>query len=338
MKKILLFPVYILSIFSEAKSFKANPVIGSRVLNILGLHIARILLARFIYKLRQLPLTFLVSAQDRSDFSRNGFIQKNNFLPEDMLGSILTEVNSYNGAARQCIQGDTVTWRVFLDKETLARLPALKELVGYKPYLNLLKYTAAKNEAPLFYIQQIRNNYSGMAKPDPQKNLHSDTFHPTMKAWLFLEDVPQEKGPFTIVPESAALSWKRLKWEYKKSISGKNLNDGYSEKGSMRLTDEERTALGYPEPHPFAVKKNTLVVANTNGFHCRGAVTLEKATRLEIWAYSRPNPFNPWPGLGIRYFSDLRDKLFNKYLSHNDRKAESAGRRPSWHKVEGAVI
>ena len=35
---------------------------------------------------------------------------------------------------------------------------------------------------------------------DPQTDLHTDTFHPTVKAWLFLTDVAPETMPFVYVP------------------------------------------------------------------------------------------------------------------------------------------
>ncbi len=38
---------------------------------------------------------------------------------------------------------------------------------------------------------------------------------------------------------------------------------------------------------------NTLVVADTCGFHARGP-SAGPTCRVEIWAYSRTNPFIPW--------------------------------------------
>ena len=38
---------------------------------------------------------------------------------------------------------------------------------------------------------------------------------------------------------------------------------------------------------------NTLVVADTFGFHARGASS-GRSLRVEIWAYGRRSPFVPW--------------------------------------------
>ena len=64
--------------------------------------------------------------------------------------------------------------------------------------------------------------------------LHADTFHPTMKAWFFIDEVSADKGPFTYVPGSHRLTWARPKWKYRRSITARHFKDGYSEKGSMR--------------------------------------------------------------------------------------------------------
>ena len=44
------------------------------------------------------------------------------------------------------------------------------------------------------------------AKPDPQTDLHIDTFHPTVKAFYFLTDVADDEGPFVYVPGSHRLT------------------------------------------------------------------------------------------------------------------------------------
>ncbi len=48
-----------------------------------------------------------------------------------------------------------------------------------------------------------------------------------------------------------------------------------------------------PAPRIFAVPANTLVVADTFGFHARGP-SAGRSLRVEIWAYGRRSPFVPW--------------------------------------------
>jgi hypothetical protein len=53
--------------------------------------------------------------------------------------------------------------------------------------------------------------------------------------------------------------------------------------------------MGYPPPITFALPENTLVVADTHGFHARARAT-RPATRLAIYGSLRVNPFWPFTG------------------------------------------
>lgn len=192
-------PVWLLALATEAKSFKENPIIGSRRLNRAGLHIVRVRLAHLMADFRRKRLSHLLSEQDRLDF--------------------------------------------------LA--------------------------------------HAHKALPDPQTQLHSDTFHPTAKAWLFLTDVGPYDGPFVYVP------------------------------GSLRVSRKALRRMGYPEPRAFAVKKNTLIVADTSGFHARGE-SRHTSTRIEIWGYGRRNPFLAWTGWDIQGMPGLKGRVVPLYWCARD--------------------
>ncbi len=128
--------------------------------------------------------------------------------------------------------------------------------------------------------------------PDPQTSMHIDTFHPTMKAWLFLQDVAEEDGPFAYAPGSHRRTPRREVWERRQSIRA---SDPATRKkgGAFRVTKPEMARLRCAKPKRFAVAANTLVVGDTYGFHARRRST-RPSVRMEIWAYSRRNPFMPW--------------------------------------------
>ena len=63
--------------------------------------------------------------------------------------------------------------------------------------------------------------------------------------------------------------------------------------GSFRIEPDELAALGLPAPRAFAVPANTLIVADTYGFHARGP-SAGRSVRVEVWAYGRRSPFIPW--------------------------------------------
>jgi hypothetical protein len=332
LRSALLMPVWTVQLFGTAKSFRDNPLIGSALLNRLGLHAGRLVAAHALNRLRLGLLSPLAEPAQRRQFRDQGYVVIPNYLPAGEFAALERQVRQARGEVRECIQGDTLTHRILLDDEALATMPALGHLFARPGFEALLKYCAARLKRPLYYVQSIKNGYVE-GPPDPQKTLHSDTFHPTMKAWFFIDAVPLDGGPFTYVPGSHRLTRARLGWEYERSCRAGSLSDGYSEKGSMRATPEDLKALGLPDPVRLAVEPNTLVVADTHGFHCRGQAR-PRTSRLEIWAYSRTNPFNPLPGFGFRFVSRLECRLAKLYWRWQDDRAAKRNTISSWHLVE----
>ena len=325
-------PVWIVALGTSAKSFVGNPVIGSRLLNSLGLHTIRVLLARAITWFRWLVLSPLVPRDLRRAIHADGFAIMPNFVDEDEIKALRSEIKLHQDETRQMVQGNTATQRILLDNASLANKPHLSTLCGDKRFLRPLKYASAKLSPPLLYVQRIRNGFRE-AGTDPQKTMHADTFHPTMKAWLFLEDVTPEKGPFTYVKGSHKLTPARLKWEYQRSRAAARNPDGYSEKGSFRASPDDLKAMHLPDPSGACVKAGTLVIANTNGFHGRGQ-SADNQSRLEIWAYSRPSPFNPLPGLPFNFIGEIQSAILKAYWRRKDRIAKARNSRASWHLIE----
>ena len=158
-----------------------------------------------------------------------------------------------------------------------------------------------------------------------------------MKSWYFLDDVEADGGPFTYVPGSNRFTRKRLAWEYRRSLTAKTDPDGYSERGSLRVDATDLRSMGLPDPVALAVQKNTLVVANTCGFHCRGQAKAG-SSRLEIWSYSRTNPFNPFPGFGSKLASKLEYRAAKALWKWLDKKAAARGVLSSWHPVPASAM
>jgi hypothetical protein len=329
--KLPLLPLWILQIFTTAKSFRDHPVIGNPTFNRLGLHVFRVRLAHAVMRLRWWMLAPLVSAEQRQEFHQNGVLVIRNFLPAEHFKQLQDELKMCREPVRECVQGDTLTLRVLLDAPALRSLPACHALVRGRDFLNLTRYCAGTLRRPMFYIQSVKNAYLPGAA-DPQKSLHSDTFHPTMKAWLFLGDVDEGDGPFTYVPGSHLPARGRLAWEYDQSVAGSRLSNRYSAKGSLRLDAADLEDMGLPQPVALAVPANTLVIANTHGFHCRGQAT-GKCSRLEIYATSRTNPFIPSPGLATSLFGRIEHIAAQGYWRAMDWVAARCGVQSSWHPV-----
>lgn len=291
----LLAPVHVAALATGAKSFCDNPVIGSPRLNRAGLHVARIRLAQRMTAWRRGRLAGLVGDEDRAAFHRDGFVIKRNFLPDADYHAVKQQVLAFSAPARHQFQGDAMTRRMTLDRSALASLPALRTVVESPQWLGLVRYVGSFRLEPLVYIQTIFAQVLP-AERDPQTDLHADTFHSSVKAWLFLTDVAADQGPFVYVPGSHRMTRRQLAWERRASLTAAQSPDNESAHGSLRITPAAVRRLGFGEPRVFAVAQNTLIVADTLGFHARG-VSAGPSARLEIWAYGRRNPFLPWLGL-----------------------------------------
>src|SRR5246127_5539771 len=92
---------------------------------------------------------------------------------------------------------------------------------------------------------------------------------------------------------------------------------GRHARGSLRITQETVRRLGSAEPKAFAVPENTLVVADTVGFHARG-LSARPSVRLEIWAYGRRNPFLPWLGCDLAGLPLVKGRAVPLYWSAMD--------------------
>jgi hypothetical protein len=302
----LLLPLWIVQLATGAKSFSDNPLLGSRILNRLGLHVWRLKAAHAVARSRRARLASLIPTTLRAEFDRNGFITVENFLPPEEFASLQIALMHSKLPTRTHQQGDTITRRVSIGPEMLGRFPALAAMLDSPRWTGLMAYVAATRSKPLYYLQTI---LGGIAEgpADPQLDLHADTFHPSLKAWYFLTDVPEDGRPLTYVAGSHRLSAERLAWEKRRSMEVLANGDLLSRRGSLRISAGELHELRLPQPTVFAVPANTLVVADTCGFHAR-ADSHRPTTRVELWAYCRRTPFVPWAAGGLLSWAPIADR------------------------------
>ncbi len=315
-------------VLTMAKSFEGNSPIGSKTLNRLGLHRWRVKTAANLASWRRSRLAKHVPAHYREQFLQNGFIIIRNVLPEDEFAQLKQSLSSRAWPAREMTQGDTITRRTAINQDVLQESAPLRQFLGQKWLKSLFRYVASYDKEPLLYIQSISKKPAREA--DPQTAMHSDTFHPSMKAWYFLNEVKAGEGAFTYVRGSHRLTPERLAWEHAKAQTLPEQGDKMSRRGSFRIEPEELASIGLPEPEELACPANTLVIADTYGFHGRGPSGPE-LNRVEIWAYCRRNPFLPYLGADFFSLPMFRSRRMDWLWSVRDRFPK-AFRQP-WRKV-----
>jgi hypothetical protein len=285
-------PFWLLSVFTGAKSFADNPVLGSERLNRAGLHVWRLRAAHVLASRRRARLAQQLPNDLRVQFDRNGFIVVRDFLPAEEFAQLRKALLDGVFESRAQRQGDAVTRRVAVGPGLRRQVPVLGKLLRSKRWRALLAYVATARAEPLYYVQTVIGGATN-GPPDPQLQLHSDTFHPSLKAWLFLTDVEEDGRPLLYVAGSHRLTEERIEWERRQSIEVMREGDCLSQRGSLRVRPDELGSLGLPQPTRFCVPANTLVIVDTCGFHARGHSD-KPSVRVELWAYCRRNPFIPW--------------------------------------------
>ena len=249
-----------------------------------------------------------------------------NFLPAQQFAPLQRAILAYRAPAREMRQGDAITRRMAVDPAMLRAVPGLRALLARSDLKGLLHYVASHRGEPLHYIQTIATHAIAHASvdTDPQETLHCDAFHSSLKSWFFLNDLAEDAAPFVYVPGSHRLTPERLAWEYARSIRPPGAQDRLSARGSPRIARTDLPALGLPEPHPIAARANTLVVADTFGFHARGG-SARPTERIELWSYSRRNPFLPWIGADLLSLPGLAERRVPWLWALRDRFAGLVG-------------
>lgn len=319
-----------------AKSFDKNPVLSSPSLNKrFDLHVRRVRLAERMAAARRRSMAVRLSPMDRAAFEANGYILREEFLPQDLFDRVREEAMAFDGPTREMRQGPAVTRRAALDPADAGRLPYSVAAAWDPRFQALVRYVGAHDAKPFCYIQTIAAEAAATGDgADPQTNLHIDTFHPIAKAWLFLQDVGPEDGPFAYVPGSHKMTEPRAAWERAQVQGIAEHPDVYHRRGSFRVTPEDLDKMELPEPRKMTVPANTLIVADTHGVHGRSP-SMKSTVRVEIYATLRRAPFAAFSGLDVFSLPGLAHKPAQRLYDALDFGEKRLGRSHAWRPVVG---
>lgn len=257
----------------------ATKAIDDPLLNRLGLQAARTVAAATLRRRRAAEVG-PEHAELLARLEADGYVQVPGFLPaeefeavaaaaERTLADPAVPFEDYRPGANQI----RLTWRLDVpaaDRRQLDRFflhPTVLALLGAAERVRL---EPGAGRCTLEHVEQRAGD------ADVEAVVHSDTFHATHKAWLFLTDVRPEDGPLYYYPGSHRLDRSALRGVYRESV-GPNV-------GSRRIDHRELEARSI-ERTVFTCSRNTLVVANTFGYHGRTQGTppgARSALRVEL--------------------------------------------------------
>lgn len=287
------------ALLTTEKSF-SNRWIGNERANRLGLHVARILVADALDHVRWA----LHSPMERdrtwiSTLRHDGVVAIPEFLAPDQFAAVRDEVTTTIADSLERFPPRDNTTPGFGAKEpfelgfdrfdggTLNRYLSIgertRDVVTSERFRRL--YSSAQgrgfreNAISIYYLRHG-------STVDLQKVLHRDTFHFTIKFWYFVNAVEHRHGPFMYVKGSNHSDPKRLAWEYLQANAAAERRSG----GAFRIEESELASLGLPPPTVFTVPANTLVIADTHGFHRRGDAE-PGAERFSIYGGMRRSPY-----------------------------------------------
>lgn len=273
------------SIYSDEK------IVMNGDLNKKGLHIYRVLLSRRIDRHRR--RTYSPSHQNISEWEENGIIILPNFLDENEHEKL--KIKATNGQS------------FHLDLSSNIRFQELVTMTAGAPST----------------IMTLGSETIDFDKIDPneeQYHLHSDTFQPCVKVFYYINEIKENEGSFCFVKGSTRIENKKmLEWLYESSCLsldetnediydilpyklnsdtfdtwGKTVKCTFSPRLGRKLTDEQLNvklnAMDLPNMTPILGKGNTLVIADTSGFHRRERAN-QGVVRTTLRSGQRFNPF-----------------------------------------------
>jgi len=227
-----------------------------------GLHAFRMVMARHAERLRTPGV---------EQFDTEGILMYENFCSEEDHAQIKSEIEQFPLAENK---------QNFNTYDQLIRRSGLKKLVlGSRLFELCAEAAHRKNKDKAAwdhfehttYIQRLVNE---PGNGDIQKVCHSDVFYPCVKYWYFPDAVEEDQGPFLFARNSVELNYDRLDFHYTQSVEvvkdtwDRRRNKGHGE-GSFRAIGDDLEKMNL-KLEPITCKPNTLVIANTSGFHCRG--------------------------------------------------------------------
>jgi hypothetical protein len=292
-------------LFSNEKSY-AHPWIGSPVGNRLGLHTARVRLAQCCAGVRRWR-SGPAEAELQQRLQRDGYLVIENALPPALYEAARAEFRELLATQARRVPVPPPHGKGFgapvgnawgfdrYDGGSLNRFvrmtadqPALSAAFGDDSALaaRLRPLVGTRVSFDRFLAYLLMHGPQGQ-QPDPQREVHCDTFHETYKLWYFFDAVTRDEGPLMYSAGSHRNTGARLRWEQRTAIERRG-------SAAFRIGPADLAALGWAAPGAVLTPPNAAVLADTRGFHCRSEAPAG-TERACVYANLRPNAFRLSP-------------------------------------------
>lgn len=127
-------------------------------------------------------------------------------------------------------------------------------------FISLMRMTLGDNSVPTYktlYAQSL----DSYRVDDVQCNSHFDTYHPSVKVWVYMTDITMDHAPFCIKKGTHLPTKKRLRFMY-------DLSNRLSSWDEYKAFVDHN--LDFGDPEPILGKRLTTIIANVAAFHKRG--------------------------------------------------------------------
>jgi hypothetical protein len=279
------------SVVKMSGIFSGQKFIKNDLLNILGLHIFRILIANLCFNIRSKKLFFKLTKEQKL-LRTDGVIVIHNFLPQNEFEGLKKEFDNqkdYEGNEKIIKNGDSTWVRRKFSKRHYEKMPYTKKFLTNQKLLDFLNTAESRQlsiPAVWFDTVSYEKRVSGIQNSSEVETFHSDISFPSHKVFFLTHDVKSEDGPLTFCPGSNKFSLRRLWLEYKKS-NEKNR----TEKDSFYTINKKEESFLKLKIVKGIVPENTIIIMNGNTFHKRGSA-ISGAKRSMIFTQFRLNPFS----------------------------------------------
>lgn len=265
--------------------FSADKVLRGKVINIMGGQVLRSLLARGLYLSRSIKISDDLRQRVEILYDQ-GLLLWSDFLNPDEFNHVREEAKRlYDDTEVKHTtlhHGPNHLNLVSYGTSEAERYPAIARFYEDRRFVELMSAAERRILGRADGTRHYEILVQGPGEQnDPESDLHSDIFFHTHKAWFYLNDVGLENGPLVVVPHSQKMTLLHLRDIYLESIG--------SNKGSRRLSKSQLERYGLLEK-VVIVPANTLVIANTHGFHCRRRGTPGSQRHALHWT-TRSHPF-----------------------------------------------